>query len=109
MKYLILLVCLASSLIQLNVAQQTICSAYETNIDYKGNDLSFTYDAKNAQECSNLCSKLYQSCTGFTFWSASPKGKICFLKNFTRTPARLPSQGRKFKKYSFNFIYILHF
>jgi hypothetical protein len=107
MKYLILLACLVGSLIQLNQAQQTICSAYETNVDYKGNDLTFTYDAKNAQECSNLCSKLYQSCTGFTFWSASPKGKICFLKNFTSTPARLPSQGRKFKIFIFKFYLLI--
>ena len=108
MKNLIILVCLIiNCLIQLNQAQQTICSSYETNIDFKGNDLSFTYDAKTAVECSNLCAKLYQSCTGFTFWVAGPKGKICFLKNFTRTPARQQSQGRKLFFYLFLIIYLL--
>lgn len=50
MKFLILIVCIVScSLIELNQAQQTICSALETGIDYKGNDMTFTYDAKTPQ------------------------------------------------------------
>ena len=42
------------SLIELNQAQQTICSALETDIDYKGNDMTFTYDAKTPQGISKL-------------------------------------------------------
>ena len=50
MKFLILIVCIVSCcLIELNQAQQTICSALETSIDYKGNDMTFTYDAKTPQ------------------------------------------------------------
>ena len=30
-------------------AQLTVCSSLESNVDYKGNDLSFTYDAKTHQ------------------------------------------------------------
>ena len=49
MKYIILLVVCLVNLIQMSEAQQTICAALETNVDYKGNDFSFTYDAKTAQ------------------------------------------------------------
>lgn len=28
---------------------QKVCSSFEQNVDYKGNDLTFTYDAKSAQ------------------------------------------------------------
>lgn len=34
--------------IQLSYSQQTICSSYEQNIEFLGNDLSFTYDAHTA-------------------------------------------------------------
>ncbi len=36
-------------LIELNQAQQNVCSSLESNVDYKGNDLSFTYDTKTPQ------------------------------------------------------------
>ena len=37
------------NLFESNQAQLTVCSSLESNVDYKGNDLSFTYDAKTPQ------------------------------------------------------------
>lgn len=46
---IILIVCCIFSLIPLYKSQQYVCSSLEQGIDFKGNDLTFTYDAKNAQ------------------------------------------------------------
>lgn len=81
--------------VQLNEAQDKICSSVEKNIDFKGNDLTFTYDAKSVDACSSICSILSSTCSGFTYWTISSTNSICFLKNFTRTPLRYPASNRK--------------
>jgi hypothetical protein len=84
------------SFISLNKSQYTsVCSSMETNIDLKGNDLAFTYNANTPQQCSDLCSSLSKICTGYTFWM-NTQINVCFLKNFTSTPIRYPAFGRKF-------------
>lgn len=92
---IILIVCCIFSLIPLYKSQQYVCSSLEQGIDFKGNDLTFTYDAKNAQGCANICSILSKTCTGFTFWTVSATSSICFLKNFTTTPNRFPAKNRQ--------------
>lgn len=81
--------------VQLNEAQDKICSSVEKNIDFKGNDLTFTYDAKSVDACSSICSILSSTCSGFTYWTISSTNSICFLKNFTRTPLRYPASNRQ--------------
>ncbi len=83
------------SFISTSKASYYICSSLEQNIDYKGNDLTYSYAANTVQLCADLCTSLKSVCTGFTFWDYSTN-KICFLKNFTTTPIRFPSNGRKY-------------
>ena len=113
--FLLCIACLlAADFFWVTHSQVTICSSYETDISYTGNDLSFTYDPTSASghikssrdfwltqflclfllECSNLCAKLYRICSGFTFWKPSATLSICYLKNFTSTPVRCLAKDR---------------
>jgi hypothetical protein len=88
-----IVIILIINFIAINKAQYTsVCSWIETNIDFKGNDLAFTYNAKTINQCSDLCSSLSKFCTGFTFW-INTNNSICFLKNFTSTPIKYPAFG----------------
>ena len=88
---ILLVSCLVLNLIPFNLAH-SYCGVYEVGIDFKGHDITFTYDAKTAAECSKLCSLLSEVCDGFTFWQDSKSA--CFLKSLTTQPTRYPSRGR---------------
>jgi hypothetical protein len=69
------------------------CIAYEQNVDYKGNDVTFTYDVRTPQDCERICILLKSVCKGFTFWKGAKT--VCFIKNFFGQPVRLTAPGRK--------------
>ena len=66
------------------------CPIFEQDIDYNGNDLSFSYSSSSAY-CCYLCS-LNPQCNSFTFVTAS---LTCWLKSTTGAN-RIPALGREF-------------
>lgn len=90
---IVLCICLFLCFIAFSSAQYSTCSWMEANTDFKGNDITYTYNANTAQACANLCSSV-SICTGFTFWAMTATSNVCFLKNFTSTPTRYASVNR---------------
>lgn len=82
--------------LSLNRAQFIFCPKFELNTDLKGNDLKFTYKTESPEECAYLCSLLYNTCNGFTFWNITSPSNNCFLKSFVSLPAKYYAVGRKF-------------
>jgi hypothetical protein len=74
--------------IQFNKAQT--CPNIESNIDYFGNDISFTIVTSVALCCTKCASQ--PGCTSFTFVNSN---NICWLKNTTTANVkRLNTAGR---------------
>jgi hypothetical protein len=71
-------------------AQQGNCPNQENEIDYNGNDITYTF-ATSAGNCCYLCS-LNPLCRSYTFVTAS---HTCWLKN-TVGANRGPAPGSKF-------------
>ena len=69
------------------------CMAYEQNVDFRGDDVTFTYDVRTPQDCERVCILLKSVCKGFTFWKGTKT--VCFIKNIFGQPNRCTSPGRK--------------
>ena len=68
------------------------CMRYEKNVDFKGDDISFTYNLKTPEDCEKICVLLKSVCKGFTFWKGEKT--VCFIKNIVGEPKRWTSPDR---------------
>ena len=80
------------------------CASYEQNVDFKGSDITFTYDVKKPQDCERVCILLRSVCKGFTYWNDAKT--VCFLKDVIGQPVRYTAPGRIIKLFITSFVLI---